>query len=172
MAQTATNNGASRKHSISMRVHNRPGVLSRVAQAFARRGFNIDSLVVSRGHQPNFSRMTIACEGDPRAVEQIVKQLNKLIDTVHAAELRPSSAVERELALIKVKVDSDTRTEIFQVTDVFKGRTVDVSDSTITVEVTGSSEKLDAFENLLNSYGIVEMVRSGKLVISRGPGRT
>ena len=166
------NDSIGRKHCISMRVHNRPGVLSRVAQVFARRGFNIDSLVVSRGHQPNFSRMTIACEGDPKAVEQIVKQLRKLIDTTQAAEHRQQSAVERELALIKVTVTSETRTEVLQVTEVFKGRTVDVSDSTITVEMTGNSEKIDAFENLLTTYGIVEMVRSGKLVIARGPGRT
>ncbi len=164
-------NGTQR-HSISMRVHNRPGVLSRVAQVFARRGFNIDSLVVGRGHHREFSRMTIACEGDPRAVEQIVKQLNKLIDTVHAAEHKPAKAVERELALIKVKVSSETRTEIFQVAEVFKGRTVDVSDSTLTLEITGNSEKIDAFESLMNNYGIVEMVRSGKLVIARGAERT
>ena len=160
------------RHSISMRVHNRPGVLSRVAQVFARRGFNIDSLVVSRGHHPEFSRMTIACEGDSEVFEQIVKQLNKLVDTVHAAEHNPAMAVERELALIKVKVTRDTRTELFQVSEVFKGRTVDVSDSAITVEITGNSEKIDAFERLMTSYGIVEMVRSGKLVIARGRERT
>ena len=161
-----------RKHSISVRVHNRPGVLSRIAQVFARRGFNIDSLVVSAGHRPGFSRMTIACEGDPKAVEQIVKQLNKLIDTVHAAEYVPQSSVERELALVKVQVTAESRTEILQMAEVFKGRPVDVSDSSITVEMTGNSEKIDAFEKLLNSYGIIELVRSGKLVIARGPGQT
>lgn len=161
-----------RKHSISVRVHNRPGVLSRIAQVFARRGFNIDSLVVSPGHRPDYSRMTISCEGDPKAVEQIIKQLNKLIDTVHAAEHVPQSAVERELALVKVQVTADSRTEVLQMTEVFKGRTVGVSDSSITVEMTGNSEKIDAFAQLLSSYGIIEMVRSGKLVIARGPGQT
>ena len=126
---TTLNNGTmtltSSKHTISMRVHDRPGALSRVAQVFARRGFNIDSLVVSRGHSPGFSRMTIVCEGDPKAVEQIVKQLYKLVDTTHASEHRSEGAVERELALVKVTTTPETRTEIFQVTEVFKGRTVD-----------------------------------------------
>jgi len=162
----------SQKHTISMRVHNRPGVLSRVAQVFARRGFNIDSLVVSRGHQPDFSRMTIACDGDPAVLDQIVKQLNKLVDTVQAAEYVPDESVERELALFKVQVDSEKRTEVFQVIEVFKARTVDISDQTVTVEVTGDSEKLDAFEALANTYGLTEMVRSGKLLIARGPERT
>ena len=162
----------SQKHTISMRVHNRPGVLSRIAQVFARRGFNIDSLVVSRGHQPHFSRMTVACQGDPSVLEQIVKQLNKLVDTVHAAEYIPAQSVERELALFKVQVSAQNRTEVFQTIDVFKGSTVDISDSTLSIEVTGDSEKLDAFEGLMNNYGIIEMVRSGKLVMARGPERT
>jgi len=172
VAKTNAGTPPHQKHTISMRVHNRPGVLSRIAQVFARRGYNIDSLVVSRGHHPGFSRMTIACEGDPAVLDQIVKQLNKLVDTVHAAEYVPAQSVERELALFKVSVSPETRTEIFQIVDVFKGATVDISDATISVEVTGDSEKLDAFENLMNSYGLVEMVRSGKLVMARGPQRT
>lgn len=167
MSENGTN-----KHSISVRVHNRPGVLSRVAQVFARRGFNIDSLVVSRGHRPEFSRMTIACEGNPKDLDQIIKQLDKLVDTTHAAEHIESMAVERELALFKVQVQSKTRNEIFQIIDVFKGHSVDISESTVTVEVTGDSQKIDAFETLVTSYGLVEMVRSGKLVIARGPERT
>jgi acetolactate synthase-1/3 small subunit len=163
---------ASNKHTISMRVHNRPGVLSRVAQVFARRGFNIDSLVVSRGHHANFSRMTISCEGDPKALEQIIKQLNKLIDTTHAAEHSSEQAVEREMALFKIKVTAQSRSEVFQVIEVFKGRTVDVSEETVVAEVTGSTHKLDAFENLLHSHGLIEMVRSGKLVMARGLERT
>ena len=162
----------SQKHTISMRVHNRPGVLSRIAQVFARRGFNIDSLVVSRGHQRGFSRMTIGCEGERKILGQIVKQLDKLIDTVHAAEYVASQAVEREIALFKVTVNAENRTEVFQVIEVFKGRTVDISERTVTVELTGDSEKLDAFENQVQSYGLVEMIRSGKLVIARGPERT
>ena len=162
----------SEKHTISMRVHNRPGVLSRIAQVFARRGFNIDSLVVSRGHHADFSRMTIASQGDPGIVGQIVKQLNKLVDTVYAAEFVEAETVERELALFKVKVTTKHRTEVFQAIEVFKGRTVDISDSTVSVEITGNSEKLDAFERLVENYGLVEMVRSGKLVMARGSERT
>ncbi len=160
------------QHTISMRVHNRPGVLSRIAQVFARRGYNIDSLVVSRGHHPDFSRMTVVSSGDPAILGQIVKQLDKLVDTVHAAELDAADAVERELALFKVEVSPDNRSDIFQIIEVFKGRTVDISDNTVSVEVTGDSEKLDAFERLINSYGLVEMIRSGKLVIARGQRRT
>lgn len=162
----------SQKHTISMRVHNRPGVLSRVAQVFARRGFNIDSLVVSRGHRADFSRMTIACEGDPTVLDQIIKQLRKLVDTTHANEYVSGQAVERELALFKIDATGETRSEVFQVIDVFKGRTVDISDTSVSVEITGSSEKLDAFESLVNRYGLTEMVRSGKLIMARGPKRT
>jgi acetolactate synthase-1/3 small subunit len=162
----------SHKHVISMRVHNRPGVLSRVAQVFARRGFNIDSLVVSRGHQPDFSRMTIQCQGDTAVLDQIVKQLNKLVDTVRAEEYVSGQSVERELALFKIRVEAANRSEVFQVTEVFKGRIVDVSESAVIVEITGSSEKLDAYEKLAEDFGLVEMVRSGKLVIARGADRT
>lgn len=170
---SATNGTAtSQRHTISMRVHNRPGVLSRVAQVFARRGFNIDSLVVSRGHRPGFARMTISCQGETAALDQIVKQLNKLVDTVRAEEYVPQESVERELGLFKIQVGPDTRADVFQVTEIFKGHIVDVSESTVVVEVTGSSEKLDAFEKLAEGYGLVEMVRSGKLVIARGPERT
>jgi len=160
------------KRTISMRVHNRPGVLSRIAQVFARRGFNIDSLVVSRGHTEGFSRMTIACEGDPANVDQIVKQLSKLVDTVHAAEHSREVSVERELALVKVTVTPQTRSEVLQIVEVFRGKTVDISDESLVVEITGNPEKLDAFENILAGYGILEMCRSGKVVIARGPQRT
>lgn len=159
------------KRTISMRVHNRPGVLSRVAQVFARRGFNIDSLVVSRGHSRDFSRMTITCSGDPAVFQQIIKQLYKLVDTTHASEHVKHLAVERELALFKIEVDDTSRTEILQIIDVFKGRTVDISDTTVAVEVTGDSEKIDAFESLVEKR-LIEMVRSGKLVLARGKDLT
>ena len=160
------------RHVLSALVQNVPGVLAHISGMLASRGFNIDSLVVSRGHQPGFSRMTIACEGERKILGQIVKQLDKLIDTVHAAEYVASQAVERELALFKVTVNAENRTEVFQVIEVFKGRTVDISERTVTVELTGDSEKLDAFENQVQSYGLVEMIRSGKLVIARGSERT
>ena len=170
MAITATPESV--KQTISMRVHDRPGVLSRVAQVFARRGFNIDSLVVSSGHTEGFSRMTIACQGDPSSVDQIVKQLAKLVDTVHATEHEPSTSVERELALIKVRVTPEQRSALLQVVEVFRGKTVDITDTSMVIEVTGDSGKLDAFEQLLSTFGIIEMVRSGKVVIARGPETT
>ena len=160
------------KHTISMRVHDRPGVLSRIAQVFARRGFNVDSLVVSAGHQPGFSRMTISCEGDPAQLEQIVKQLEKLVDTVHATEHTSESTVEREMALVKVTATPENRGEILQITECFRGKAVDITEESMVVEVTGNSEKIDAFERLLETFGIIERVRSGKVVIARGTGIT
>ncbi|MCB9768726.1 MAG: acetolactate synthase small subunit [Candidatus Omnitrophica bacterium] len=155
-------------HTISVLVHNRPGVLSRIAQVFARRGFNIDSLVVSEAHQEGFSRMTIVSLGEPEALDQIIKQLNKLVDVVRAAEHVSGESVERELALIKVTATPETRTELLQIIDVFRAKTVDISDDSLTIEVTGDSSKLDAMEEMLGKFGIIEMIRSGKLIIARG----
>ncbi len=166
------NNGASPKHTISVLVHDRPGVLSRIAQVFARRGYNIDSLVVSAAHLPGFSRMTIVSKGDPVILDQIIKQLDKLVDVVRAAEHTGEESVVRELALIKVKAEVATRTEILQIVDVFRAKTVDISEDSLIVEVTGDSEKLDAVENLFHRYGIQEMIRSGKLIIARGRAET
>ncbi|NUP90858.1 MAG: acetolactate synthase small subunit [Candidatus Sumerlaeia bacterium] len=156
------------KHTVSLLVHNRPGVLSRIAQVFARRGYNIDSLVVSPAHQEGFSRMTIVSTGDAAILDQIIKQLNKLVDCVRAVEHGGRESVERELALFKVQCDTVNRTEILQISEVFRAKTVDISDESITVEVTGTSDKLDAIESMLSRFGILEMVRSGKLIIARG----
>lgn len=155
-------------HTISVYVHNRPGVLSRIAQVFARRGYNIDSLVVSEAHKPGFSRMTIVSLGDPTVLDQIIKQLNKLVDVVRAAEHVSGESVVRELALFKVACTVENRTEILQIVDVFRAKTVDISDESLIIEVTGDTEKLDAMEDMLNKYGIIEMIRSGKLIIARG----
>jgi acetolactate synthase-1/3 small subunit len=157
---------------VSLLVHNRPGVLMRIAQVFARRGYNIDSLVVSPAHMEGFSRMTVACTGDVATLDQIVKQLNKLVDTVRAAEHSGEDSVMRELALYKVKATSKTRPEILQICDVFRGKTVDISEGTLSIELTGTTEKLDAFEGMLAGFGIQEMVRSGKLIIARGKAMT
>jgi acetolactate synthase-1/3 small subunit len=156
------------KHTISVFVHDRPGVLSRVAQVFARRGYNVDSLVVSPGHDIGFSRMTIVSMGDPTVLDQIIKQLDKLVDVVRVAEHTVEESVVRELGLFKVKADVSNRTEILQIVDVFRAKTVDISEDSLIVEVTGDSEKLDAVESMLSKFGIVEMVRSGKLIIARG----
>lgn len=165
-------NGQEPQHTISLLVHNRPGVLSRIAQTFARRGFNIDSLVVSEAHTEGFSRMTIVSTGDPATLDQIIKQLNKLVDCVHASEHTGGESVERELALIKVEATGDTRSEILQICDVFRAKTVDISEETLTLEVTGTTDKIDAIEKMLNRFGIREMVRSGKLIIVRGAETT
>lgn len=162
------NHDVTNKHTISVLVHNRPGVLSRIAQVFARRGYNIDSLVVSAAHMKGFSRMTIGCQGDVGSLEQIIKQLDKLVDTVRATEHTTEESVERELALIKVQGDAQNRAEILQIVDVFRAKTVDISEDSVVIEVTGTSEKLDAFEKLLDKFGILEMVRSGKVAIARG----
>lgn len=159
-------------HIISVRVHDRPGVLSRIAQVFARRGYNIDSLVVSSGHTKGFSRMTIGCEGDPQVLDQIIKQLGKLVDVVRAAEHEPEISVERELALFKVKGTAENRSEILQIVDVFRAKTVDICETSLVLEVTGTSDKLDAFEKILSDYGILEMIRSGIVAIARGAGPT
>ncbi len=155
-------------HTISVFVHNRPGVLSRIAQVFARRGYNIDSLVVSASHKEGFSRMTIVSLGDPAVLDQIIKQLNKLVDVVRAAEHVGGETVERELALFKVTATVANRTELLQIVDVFRAKTVDISDESLTIEVTGDSPKLDAMEEMLGKFGIIEMIRSGKLIIARG----
>ena len=136
---------------------------------FARRGYNIDSLVVSPSHMEGFSRMTIACQGDVGTLDQIIKQLDKLVDTVRAVEHTTEESVEREMALIKVKVDSESRAEVLQIVEVFRAKTVDISEESVIVEITGNSEKLDAFQDLLEKFGLLELIRSGKLAIARLP---
>lgn len=169
------NNGTSteqKTHTISVLVHDRPGVLSRVAQVFARRGYNIDSLVVSSAHKDAFSRMTIVSKGDLAVLDQIIKQLDKLVDVVRAAEHVGTESVVRELALFKVTATIENRSEVLQIVDVFRAKTVDISDESLCIEITGSTEKLDAFESMLAKFGILEMIRSGKLIMARGKEMT
>lgn len=156
------------KYTISILVNNKPGVLMRLAQTFARRGYNIDSLVVSRAHDPRFSRITVVTQGDPEGFDQIIRQLNKLIDVVHAFHHISESSVERELALFKVSVKKKDRAEVFQIVEVFRAKVVDFTEDSLILEATGSSEKLDALEKILNPVGIIEMVRSGKVIMARG----
>ena len=160
------------EYTISILVNNKPGVLMRLAQTFARRGYNLDSLVVSPSHDPLFSRMTIVVSGEPETFDQILRQLNKLVDVVHAAHHVSENAVERELALFKIEINRENRSEVFQIVDVFRARTVDITDRSVVVEVIGSSSKIDALEKLLSSIGIIEMVRSGKLIMVRGTEMT
>ncbi len=156
------------KHTISVLVNNRPGVLARTAGLFARRGFNIDSLAVSTTQDPDVSRMTIVVDGPDAVLEQISKQLYKLLDVIKVLDHQGESIVTRELALVKVDADPSLRGEIMQTVSIFRANIVDVSDRTFTVEVTGGAEKIDALVNLLSKYGIREMMRTGRIVLSRG----
>jgi len=160
------------KYTVSLLVNNKPGVLVRVAQTFARRGFNVDSLVVSPAHNHNFSRITIVIQGSLDTLDQILRQLNKLVDVMHASNHDHTNALERELALFKVKVTPEKRTEVFQIVEVFRAKTIDITDQSIIIEVTGDTSKIDALESLLSSIGIIEMVRTGKIIIARGMEET
>ena len=156
------------KHTLSVLVENHAGVLSRVAGLFSRRGFNIDSLAVGVTEDPNVSRITIVVDGDDYTVEQVTKQLNKLIDVIKIRQLDPADSVSRELALIKVNANSTTRSEIIQIVDIFRANIVDVSKNTLTIEMTGSTDKIAAFEEMLKQFGVKEMVRTGTIAIERG----
>jgi acetolactate synthase-1/3 small subunit len=159
-------------HTITALVENRPGVLARVSGLFSRRGFNIESLAVSITEDPSVSRMTIVVGGDQRSLEQIEKQLNKLIDVIKVFDYRNTPSVDRELALIKVTAGTDKRAEIMQICDIFRGKIIDVNERTLTVEITGPVGKVDAFQNLLSPYGIKELVRTGKITLARGARST
>ena len=161
------------KHTISVLVENKPGVLARTAGLFARRGFNIDSLAVSTTEDPDTSRMTITVNGPVDILEQIGKQLYKLIDVIKVMDHTEDDVVSRELALFKViAVDANKRAELMQVVDIFRAKIVDIAEKTMIVEATGSEEKIDALEKLLEGFGIKEMVRSGRVVLVRGSRAT
>jgi len=159
-------------HTISMLVANKPGVLVRIAQTFARRGFNIDSLVVSPAVNADYSRMTITAQGDPGTLEQIIKQANKLIDVVHAGEHREEDSVHSELALMKVKYTAATKPIISRLIKKFRTRILDDSDNTLLIEHVGKTTVLDDLEDLLRKYKILEMVRTGKVAVIRGHEET
>ena len=155
-------------HTISLLVANKPGVLIRCAQVFARRGFNIDSLVVSAGVNPKYSRMTITAQGDGATLEQIIKQSAKLIDVIHAEEHSEETTITKELALLKVKAPAQSKTAIKNHAKAHKAKVIDEEDNRLIIEQAGTSEQLDKFEEVMKKYGIVEMVRSGKLAIAKG----
>lgn len=160
-------------HTLSFYVANKPGVLSRIAQVFARRGFNIDSLVVSAsGDDGRFSRMTVTASGQPESVDQILKQVSKLVDVIQATDHKHQNTIEREVVLIKVRSTVPERTEILQLMTHFKGRTLDFTDETMIIQVTGRTEKINSFLQLMSRYEVVEVVRTGKILMSRGPELT
>ncbi len=156
------------KHTLSVLVENHAGVLSDVAALFSRRGFNIDSLAVGVTENPDISRMTIVVDGDEYAVEQVSKQLNKLIDVIKVYQLDSKDSVNRELALIKVCTTDDTRAEIIQITEIFRAKIVDISKSTLTIEISGGIAKVEALQEMLQQFGIKEIVRTGMIAIARG----
>jgi acetolactate synthase-1/3 small subunit len=156
------------KHTLAILVENKPGVLTRVAGLFSRRGFNIESLAVGVTENLDTSRITIVVSGDDNILEQVEKQLNKLIDVIRVSDIPPEDSVSRELALIKVGVDSTTRAEVMQIVDIFRAKIVDVGIKSLVVEVTGDESKINAIEQLLRQFGIKEMVRTGKIAMNRG----
>jgi acetolactate synthase-1/3 small subunit len=155
------------RHTISVLVENKFGVLTRVAGLFSGRGYNIDSLNVAPTHDPTASRMTIVTNGDDATIEQIIKQLNKLPDVLKVQDFRNAEYVDRELVLAKVAVDSKTRAEVMQITDIFRAKIVDVQPKSLTIEITGDENKVEKFLELMNTFGIQELTRTGKAALPR-----
>ena len=156
------------QHTITVLVDNKPGVLSRVSGLFSRRGYNIESLAVSITENPELSRMTLVVNGDEQEVEQITKQLHKLIEVSKVQDYINIPIIARELALIKVNALVENRTALLQLVEVFRGRVIDMSEKTFVIELTGANDKIDAFEKLLEPYGIRELVRTGRIAMARG----
>ncbi len=156
------------KHALSVLVENKPGVLVRVAGLFARRGFNIDSLVVAETENPAVSRMTITVDEQDQPVEQVTKQLHKLVNVIKITDLRPGDSIEREMLLVKVKADAGSRSEIMQIVEIFRAKIVDVGNEVLIIEMTGTRDKVSALMDLLSPFGVVELMRTGRLAMGRG----
>jgi acetolactate synthase-1/3 small subunit len=156
------------KHTLSVLVENKPGVLARIASLFARRGFNIDSLAVGPTEYPDVSRMTIVVNVEDNPLEQVTKQLNKLINVLKIVELEPAASVSRELLLVKVKADQQTRSQVLEVVQLFRAKIIDVAPDAVTIEATGGSEKIEALLRVLEPFGVKELVQSGMVAVGRG----
>ena len=156
------------KATLAVLVENHPGVLSRVAGLFARRGFNIESLAVGPTDNPEISRMTIVVDGDERIIEQIKKQLNKLIDVIKVSFIEPENSVSRELVMIKVNTEPEKRSEIIGIAEIFRANIIDVSRDSMIIELTGDNDKVNAMEEILRPFGIKELVRTGIIAMNRG----
>ena len=162
-----------RKHILSILVENKPGVLTRIAGLFARRGFNIDTLTVGPTDDEGVSRITLTVDGALHPIDQVTKQLHKLINVLKIRDLEPTDTVARELALFKIAVnDGAQRAEVMQIAEIFRGKVVDVTKRSLIVEVTGTTDKIAAFENMVRPFGLIEMMRTGEIAISRGRGET
>jgi acetolactate synthase-1/3 small subunit len=158
-----------RKHILSLLVENKPGVLARVASLFSRRGFNIDSLAVGPTEHPEISRMTIVVNVEDLPLEQVTKQLNKLVNVIKIVELDPDQSVQRELLLVKVRADLASRSHVLETVQLFRAKVVDVAPDAVTIEATGTADKLDALIRVLEPFGIKELVQSGLVAVGRGP---
>ncbi len=156
------------KHTLVALVEDKPGVLNHMASLFRRRGFNIESIVVGHSELPHLSRMTIVVDGTTTIMEQVRKQLDKLIDVVKVSDITEDDIINRELALIKIRATSSTRSEIIQIVDIFRANIVDVASDSVTVEVTGDEEKIASLLNLLRGFGIKEIARTGRIAMTRG----
>lgn len=155
------------RHTISVLMENTFGVLTRVAGMFSGRGYNIDTLNVAPTHDPEVSRMTIVTRGDDSTVEQIVRQLNKLVNVLDVTDFRDYEYIDRELVLVKVKVDGKRRSEVMQITDIFRTKIVDVQPKSMTIEVTGNETKVTKFIELMENFGVIELTRTGKVALPR-----
>jgi acetolactate synthase I/III small subunit len=161
-----------RKHVLSILVENKPGVLARIAGLFARRGFNIQTLAVGPTDDPTVSRITLTVDGAAHPIDQVTKQLHKLVNVIKIRDLEPEETVARELAVFKVSADGESRAEIMQFTNIFRGKVIDISKRSVTVEITGTDDKIEAFEQMIRPFGLIEMVRTGEIAVSRGRGAT
>jgi acetolactate synthase-1/3 small subunit len=161
-----------RKHILSILVENKPGVLTRIAGLFARRGFNIDTLAVGPTDDEAFSRITLTLDGAVHPIDQVTKQLHKLVNVLKIRDLEPEETLARELAMFKVSADGATRAEVIQLCEIFRAKIVDVGKRSVVVEVTGTCDKIEAFERLVRPFGLIEMARTGEIAISRGRSET
>lgn len=155
-------------HTVSVYVSNKPGALARIAQVFSRRGYNIESLVVSPAFDGNFSRMTIGCSGSAEGLDQIIKQVDKLVDVLRCIDHTNDGSVVKEMGLIKLEVRSDARSEALQIAEHYGCKTIDLTDQSMIIQVVGNPDKIDALEKMISKFRIVELVRTGKVVMSRG----
>jgi acetolactate synthase-1/3 small subunit len=161
-----------RTHVLSILVENRPGVLTRIAGLFARRGFNIETLTVGPTADESFSRVTLTVDGAVDPIDQVTKQLHKLVNVIKIRDLEPDTTVQRELALFKVAAEGSARSELLELCEVFRGRVVDFTKRSVVLEVTGAKRKIEAFEQIVRPYGLIEMMRTGEIAMSRGRAET
>ncbi len=170
--EAAVGQRTGRKHLLSILVEDKPGVLTRIAGLFARRGFNIDTLVVGPTDDEGLSRITMTLDGAMHPIDQVTKQLHKLVNVLKIRDLEPTDTIARELALFKVAAEGLQRTEVLQIVEIFRGRVIDVNRRAVVAELTGTTEKIEAFERMVRPFGLIEMMRTGEIAIARGRTET